>query len=50
MTVTIRMRSAEDAEAAAERPGVERLDEFTVECRVDQQCDVVKWIIDTGLL
>jgi len=49
MTVTIRMRSAEDAEAAAERPGVERLDEFTVESRVERQCDVVKWIIDTGL-
>lgn len=50
MTVTIRMRSVEDAEASAERPGVERLDEFTVECRVERQCDVVKWIIDTGLL
>jgi len=49
MTVTIRMRSVDDAEAAAERPGVERLDESTVEGHVDRQCDVVKWIIDTGL-
>ncbi len=49
MTVTIRMRSAQDAESAAEKPGVERLDEFTVEGRVDRQCDVVKWILGTGL-
>lgn len=49
MTVTIRMKAAETAQAAAQRPGVRRLDEHTVEGRVEQQCDVVKWILGTGL-
>ena len=49
MTVTIRMARAEEASAATQRPGVRQLDEHTVECDVDRQCDVVKWIIDTGL-
>lgn len=49
MTVTVRMRLAENAEAAAKKPGVQRIDEFTVEGRVERRCDVVKWIIATGL-
>jgi hypothetical protein len=49
MTVTIRMVSLEAAEKAAARPGVQRIDEYTVEGRVTQQCDVVKWINGTGL-
>ncbi len=49
MTVTIRMASVEAAEKAATRPGVQRIDEYTVEGRVAQQCDVVKWINGTGL-
>jgi D-amino peptidase len=49
MTVTIRMTSAEKAEEAARRPGVKRRDERTVEGRVEQHCDVVKWILGTGL-
>ncbi len=44
MTVAIRMRTPEAAQTAARRPGVRRVDEYTVEARVDQQCDIVKWI------
>ncbi len=49
MTVTIRMRTAEGAQSAAQKPGVIRVDEYAVECRVERQCDVVKWIVGTGL-
>jgi D-amino peptidase len=49
MAVTVRMHTAEAAERAASRPTVRRLDELTVEGRVDQQCDVVKWLLGTGL-
>ena len=52
MTVTIRMHTAAMVEKALQRPGVvgaERLDELTVQGRVAQQCDVVKWILGTGL-
>ena len=49
MTITIRMTNVAAAERAARRPGVRRLDEYTVEGRVEQRCDVVKWINGTGL-
>jgi len=49
MTVTIHMRTVQAAEAAAQRPGVERLDEYTVSKRLERRCDVVKWIVGTGL-
>jgi len=49
MSVAIRMRTADGAEAAARRPGVTRTDEFTVEGRVERCADVVKWILGTGL-
>lgn len=49
MTVSIRMSSTEGAEKAAQRPDVKRVDEYTVECRVERQADVVKWINGTGL-
>ena len=49
MTITVRMAEASDAEAAAARPGVRRVDEHTVEAVVERHCDVVKWINDTGL-
>jgi D-amino peptidase len=49
MTVTIRMITAEKAEEAAKKPGVQRTDEWTVECQVERHCDVVKWILGTGL-
>jgi D-amino peptidase len=49
MTVTVRMRTAEAAQQATSRPTVQRLDELTVQGRVEQQCDVVKWLLGTGL-
>jgi D-amino peptidase len=49
MTVTIRMTTAEKAEQAAKRAGVTRVDECTVEGRVERHCDVVNWVLGTGL-
>ncbi|MBN1401598.1 MAG: hypothetical protein JXA74_12215 [Anaerolineae bacterium] len=50
MTVTIRMKTVAAAQAAALRPGVERLADHTVQGRIDRQCDVVvKWILGTRL-
>ena len=49
MTVTVRMKTSKAAEAAAQKPEVQRIDEFTVEGHVDRHCDVVKWILGTGL-
>jgi len=49
MTVTIQMKKAEAAAAAAQKPGVQRLGEYTVAGHVEQQCDVVKWILGVGL-
>ncbi len=49
MTVTIRMAIAEEADRAVQRPGVQRLDEYTVACQVERHADVVKWINGTGL-
>ncbi len=49
MTVTIRMVSVEDAEKAAQKPAVQRIDEYTVETQLERHCDVVKWILNTGL-
>jgi hypothetical protein len=49
MTVTIRMRTTDAAGKALRRPGVRRVDEYTVESHVDRHCDVVRWIDGTGL-
>lgn len=49
MTVTLRMRTMDAASKAAQRPGVARLDDHTVEARVGSQAEVVKWLLGTGL-
>jgi len=49
MTVTVRMRTMENAARIAKRPGVILLDEHTVEARVGRQCDVQKWLNGAGL-
>jgi D-amino peptidase len=49
MAVAIRMATADQAEEAGRKPGVRRVDEHTVECQVDRHCDVVKWIVNTGV-
>ena len=49
MTITLRMRTMDAAAKAAQRPGVLRLDDHTVEARVGSQAEVVKWLLGTGL-
>jgi len=49
MTVTIKMKTAEGAKSAAQKPGVKQIDEYTLEGCIQQQCDIVKWILGTGL-
>jgi D-amino peptidase len=49
MMVTIKMTTSEKAEEAAKQAGVTRIDDHTVQGRVERRCDIVKWIIGTGL-
>ncbi|MEP7365132.1 MAG: M55 family metallopeptidase [Acidobacteriota bacterium] len=49
MTVTLRFRTMDSAAKAGQRPGVLRLDDHTVEARVGNQSEVVKWLLGTGL-
>jgi D-amino peptidase len=49
LTVSIRMATPADAERAALRPGVQRVDEHTVAGVAERHCDVIKWITGTGL-
>ncbi len=49
MTVTVRMRTADEATRIAKRPGVIRLDDHIVEGRAGRQCDVLKWLTGDGL-
>jgi len=49
MTVTVRMATVQGAEKVAQRPGVRRVDEHTVEGHVSRQCDVLKWLTGDGL-
>jgi D-amino peptidase len=49
MTLTVRMTRPEFAERACARPTVRRVDETTVEGRVERHCDVVSWLLGTGL-
>lgn len=49
MTVAITMRTIEQAQAVAKKPGVRLVDLVTVEAQVGRQCDVLKWISGSGL-
>jgi hypothetical protein len=49
MTVTVRFKTVEAADAAAQKTGAQRVDEHTIERRVDRHCDVVKWLAGHGL-
>jgi len=48
MTVTLRMTAPDAAQAAAGKPGVQRIDPCTIEARVARQCDVIQWISGHG--
>jgi D-amino peptidase len=49
MTVTVEMRTIEQAEVLAGRPGVRLIPPLTVETELERQCDVMKWFAGTGL-
>jgi D-amino peptidase len=49
LTVTVRLAEAQQAEKAASRPQLTRLDELTVECVAQRHCDVVRWLAYAGL-
>ncbi len=49
MTIAITLITPEEAEKAAKRPGVERIGDCTVQGRVERHCDVVNWVLGTGL-
>lgn len=49
MTVRLRTSTAEYAETVAKRPGVTRVEERLVECRVGRHADVFAWLNGSGL-
>ena len=49
MRVVLRYKEESGADAAAKKPGVQRIDAHTVACEVQRQCDVVKWLSGTGV-
>ncbi len=49
MRVAVRFKEESRAEAAAQRPGVQRIDAHTVQGEVQRQCNVVKWLTGTGV-
>jgi D-amino peptidase len=49
MTITLKFRTMDAAAKAAQKAGVARLDDHTVEARVGSQAEVVKWLLGTGL-
>jgi len=49
MTLRLRVNTVELAAKMAQRPGVSRIDDHTLEGRVGRQADVMQWITGTGL-
>ncbi|MCZ7648801.1 MAG: M55 family metallopeptidase [Planctomycetota bacterium] len=49
MDVVVKARTPEIADKIAARPGVERVNERTVRARVERYCDIMMWIVGTGL-
>lgn len=49
MNVTLKLTSPEAAQKIASRPGVKRIDDYTVGATVSQHCDIMKWYNGTGL-
>ena len=48
LRVAIRMKSATAAENAAKKPGAKLVDPHTVQCEVERQGDVIKWLTGDG--
>jgi len=49
MRLVLQFKEESRADAAAQKPGVRRVDAHTVACEVQRQCDVVKWLTGTGV-
>jgi D-amino peptidase len=49
VTVTVELRTIEQAETLARQPGVRLIPPLTVETVLERQCDVVKWFVGVGL-
>ena len=49
MLVAVRFRTESGADTAAKKSGAQRTDPFTVQCKLQRQCDVVKWITGAGV-
>lgn len=49
LRVSLRMKTEAAADKIARRPGAQRKDPFTVECEVQRQGDVIKWLTGDGL-
>jgi len=49
MRVALRMASDRAADAVAKKPGVRRIDAYTVGCEVQRHGDVIKWLTGDGL-
>ena len=49
MLMSVRMTSPESVDALATRPGITRRDDCTLEAVLERRCDVVNWLIGTGL-
>ena len=48
MTVAVQFKTVEGADAAVAKSGAPRVDEYTIEQRIERQCDVVKWLAGHG--
>jgi D-amino peptidase len=49
MTMTVEMRTIEQAEALARKPGVRLIPPLTVETVLQRRCDVFRWLTGAGL-
>ena len=49
MTITLKLTTTAAADKIAQRPGVTRVDPYTIQATVAQQCDIMKWFNGTGL-
>ncbi len=49
ITVTLRLRTMDAAARWAQKRGLTRLDDYTLEARLGSQAEIMKWITGTGL-
>jgi D-amino peptidase len=49
MNVALRLSTADVARKTAQKSGARRVDDYTLEAQVAQQCDILKWVTGIGL-